>query len=183
MARIAKTVSIGDTVKAIRRCRASGVMLNASFIFGMDEHDATIFDRTRDFIMEQKLTSVSACILTPDPGTAVYRRMLAGNRLIHRNWAYYDHITPVFRPALMSAAELAERYLRFRKELFGLRSICRRLLPQIPMAPRIYVGLNLAFRRTTTLLEEHYRRYFRWLGTESPSVTAGNRACLRNDFP
>ncbi len=183
MARFSKVVPIGDTIKAIRRCRESGVMLNASFIFGLDEHDATIFDRTREFIMEHKVASISACILTPHPGTAVYRRMLAGNRLLHRNWSYYDHITPVFRPASMSAAELAERYMQFRKEVFGLESICRRLLPHVAVAPRIYVGLNMAFRRTTTLLEEHYRRYFRWLEEETPSVTAGDPAWPRTDSP
>ena len=173
MARLSKSVSIGNTVKAIRRCRESGVMLNASLIFGMDEHDRTLFDRTLGFLMEHKVPSVSAYVLTPYPGTAVYRRMLAQNRLIHRNWAYYDHITPVFRPALMSPAELAERYMRFRKDLFGLKGICRRLLPQVSIAPLAYVGLNMAHRQNSILLEEHYRRYFRWMETAIPPGDRG----------
>jgi radical SAM superfamily enzyme YgiQ (UPF0313 family) len=167
MGRLVKAVSIADTARAIRRCRDSGVMLNAAFIFGMDEHDRTIFDRTLEFILENEIPSVSAYVLTPYPGTAVYRRMSEQGRLIHRNWTYYDHLTPVFHPALMTAEELAERYLSFRKKLYGVGSILRRLLPHVFVAPYAYAGLNLAHRRNATLLEEHYRRYFQWIAERS----------------
>src|ERR1051325_12212946 len=37
-----------DYSMAVRRLHGLGVMVNGSFVFGMDEHDASVFDRTAD---------------------------------------------------------------------------------------------------------------------------------------
>ena len=152
-----------DYVQAVRRCRRAGVLLQASFIFGLDPHDHTVFDRTLDFILQAAVPSVSACVLTPYPGTVLYHRMRRQRRLIHRNWAYYDHVTPVFQPARMSLKTLARGYMDFREALFGWRGIAARFKDQLGGNPAAFLGLNLAFRHTTANLRKHYQRYFRWL--------------------
>jgi radical SAM superfamily enzyme YgiQ (UPF0313 family) len=176
-----KSVAPETSVRAIRRCRDAGVMLHVALIFGFDEHDRSIFNRTFDFIMEHKVFSVSSYVLTPYPGTVLYERFLQHKRLLHQNWAYYDGVTPVFRPAQMSVEELAEEYMRFRERLFGVRGILRRLPAQLRLNPVTYLGVTMGFRRTTALLKRHYRRYFNWLserGTpplESPGSDHANR--------
>src|SRR6202007_216851 len=42
-----------DYGAAIRRLHDLGVMVNGSFVFGMDEDDDTVFDRTVDWAIEQ----------------------------------------------------------------------------------------------------------------------------------
>ena len=170
LANFSKSVSLESYVKAIKRCRAAGVMFHASLIFGMDEHDKSIFDRTLDFIMRFKVPSVSAYVLTPYPGTALFDRMFHQKRLLHLNWAFYDHVTPVFRPAQMSVEELAEEYMRFRENLYGLKRIFSGLLGQICTHPIAYLGLNMAFRNGTFHLKEHYRRYFEWVYRNSGQI-------------
>jgi biotin synthase-like enzyme len=54
---------------AIRKCQNAHVFLHGSFIFGLDEHDKTIFSRTLNFIMENNIISIGAYILPPYPGT------------------------------------------------------------------------------------------------------------------
>jgi radical SAM superfamily enzyme YgiQ (UPF0313 family) len=161
--RYTKSVSVGDYARAVRNCRDSGVFLNASFIFGMDEHDISIFDETLDFIMANKVPSISGYILTPYPGTPLFDRISQEGRLLHRNWTYYDHLTPVIRPARMSTGELAEGYVRFRESLFSVKSIVHRFSAQLRVNPYAYLGLNLAYRHTTSVLRQHYKRYFNWL--------------------
>ena len=163
LANLSKSVPLESYVKAIKRCRGAGVMFHASLIFGMDEHERSIFDRTLDFIIKFKVPSVSAYVLTPYPGTALFNRMLRQKRLLHMNWAFYDHVTPVFRPAQMSVERLAEEYMRFRKNLYSLTRIWSGLLGQISTHPVAYLGLNMAFRHGTFQLKEHYRRYFEWI--------------------
>jgi radical SAM superfamily enzyme YgiQ (UPF0313 family) len=163
LAGLRKPYRCRDYVRAVRRCRRSGVLLQASFIFGLDPHDQTVFERTREFILQAAVPSVSACVLTPYPGTVLFDRMQRQGRLLHRNWAYYDHVTPVFQPARMSLETLAHGYLEFREALFGWRGIAARFQAQLGVNPAAYLGLNLAFRHTTANLRKHYRRYFRWL--------------------
>ena len=38
-----------DYGEAVRRLHDHGVMVNGSFVFGMDGHDATVFDRTNEW--------------------------------------------------------------------------------------------------------------------------------------
>jgi len=168
LARYSKSVTFEDYVEAIRRCRRARVIFHAALIFGMDEHECSIFERTLQFVMAQSIPSVSAYVLTPYPGTDLYDRLNREGRLLHRNWSYYDHLTPVFQPARMTLRDLTDGYMHFRQRLFGLGGILRRLPVQIAVDPVAYLGLSMAFRSTTGLLEEHYRRYFRWLDNRSP---------------
>ena len=150
-------------IKAIRRCRKAGVFFHAALIFGMDFHSASIFDRTLTFIIKHKVPSVSAYVLTPYPGTALFDRILKEDRILHFNWSYYDHLTPVFRPAKMTFEALMEGYMQFRQHLFSMKGIFLRAAAQFGVAPVAFLGSNFGFRRTTRLLKQHYDGYKAWL--------------------
>jgi radical SAM superfamily enzyme YgiQ (UPF0313 family) len=161
--RYKKAVALDEAARAIKKCRTAGVFLHGSFIFGMDEHDKTVFPHTLNFIMENKIPSISAYILTPYPTTPIFDRFLQEGRLLHQQWAFYDHITPVFLPARMTMQELAEGYMKFRKSVFSLMGIAHRFPAGISVNPYAYIHLNAAFRRTTFELKKHYQNYFKWL--------------------
>ena len=57
---------------AIRRLHDLGVMVNASFVFGMDDDDETVFERTVDWAVAQGIETATFHILTPYPGTALH---------------------------------------------------------------------------------------------------------------
>ena len=59
----------------MRRLHDLGVMVNGSFVFGMDGDDASVFDRTVEWAIEQGIETATFHILTPYPGTALYQRM------------------------------------------------------------------------------------------------------------
>ena len=56
-------------------------MVNGSFVFGMDDDDADVFDRTVDWAVEQGIETATFHILTPYPGTGLYTRMEAQGRI------------------------------------------------------------------------------------------------------
>ena len=60
---------------AIRRLHDAGVMINGSFVFGMDGDDVSVFDRTVEWAIEQGIETATFHILTPYPGTALHRRL------------------------------------------------------------------------------------------------------------
>ncbi len=100
--------------------------------------------------MQNKLVSVGAYMLTPYPGTPLFDRLVAEGRLLHRNWAFYDHGTPVFLPQRLSLAELAEGYVKFRESVFSLWGIGRRLATGLRACPLPFLHVNIALRRVTS---------------------------------
>src|SRR5579859_2216904 len=103
----AKYQNIGrDYDAAVRRLHQLGVMVNGSFVFGMDHDGPDVFERTVDWAIGQGIETATFHILTPYPDTALYQRMAAQDRLVHRNWDLYDTRHVVFRPACLEPAEL-----------------------------------------------------------------------------
>jgi radical SAM superfamily enzyme YgiQ (UPF0313 family) len=114
-----------DYAQAIRRLHDLGVMINGSFVFGMDGDDASVFDRTVGWAIEQGIETATFHILTPYPGTALHQRLAAQRRITVHDWDLYDTRHAVFRPARMSAGELEQGYRRVYREFYRWRSIAR----------------------------------------------------------
>ncbi len=107
-----------DYNAAIRRLRDLGVMINGSFVFGMDEDDETVFGRTVEWAVGQGIETATFHILTPYPGTALYERMAAQGRITTHNWDLYDTRHAVFRPAKMPPEVLEAGYWRAYREFY-----------------------------------------------------------------
>jgi radical SAM superfamily enzyme YgiQ (UPF0313 family) len=114
-----------DYGAAIRRLHDLGVMINGSFVFGMDGDDNSVFDRTVEWAIEQGIETATFHILTPYPGTALYRRLAAADRIAVHDWDVYDTRHVVFRPAKMSADELERGYWRAYRDFYRWGSIAR----------------------------------------------------------
>src|SRR5574341_2270510 len=95
-----------DYSTAIRRLHDLGVMVNASFVFGMDGDDESVFDRTVEWAVKQGIETATFHILTPYPGTALYKRMQAEGRITTFDWDLYDTRHVVFQPKQLSAEGL-----------------------------------------------------------------------------
>jgi radical SAM superfamily enzyme YgiQ (UPF0313 family) len=114
-----------DYAEAVRRLHGLGVMVNGSFVFGMDEDDASVFDRTVAWAIEQGVETATFHILTPYPGTALFARMEAEGRLLHRDWDLYDTRHVVFATRGMKGDELEAGYWRAYREFYRWGSIFR----------------------------------------------------------
>jgi radical SAM superfamily enzyme YgiQ (UPF0313 family) len=114
-----------DYNAAIGRLHDLGVMVNGSFVFGMDGDDASVFDRTVDWAIEQGIETATFHILTPYPGTALHKRIEAQGRITTQNWDLYDTRHAVFRPARMSAEDLEAGYWRAYRDFYRWGSIAR----------------------------------------------------------
>ncbi|WP_127501018.1 B12-binding domain-containing radical SAM protein [Actinoplanes solisilvae] len=107
------------------RVHAAGAMINASFVFGMDDDTPDVFDRTVDWAVGVGLETVTFHIMTPYPGTALFRRMEAAGRISHRDWHRYDTRQVVFRPVGMTPAELEDGYWRAYRDFYRWPAIWR----------------------------------------------------------
>jgi radical SAM superfamily enzyme YgiQ (UPF0313 family) len=114
-----------DYGEAVRRLHDLGVMINGSFVFGMDGDDGSVFARTVEWAIEQGIETATFHILTPYPGTALHRRMSEQGRITTTDWDLYDTRHAVFRPERLSASELEYGYEWAYREFYRWRSIAR----------------------------------------------------------
>lgn len=108
---------------AIRRLHDLGVMINGSFVFGMDDDDETVFEHTVEWAINQGIETATFHILTPYPGTALYQRMAAQKRLLHSQWDLYDTRHVVYRPAKLTPETLEAGYWRAYGDFYRWGSI------------------------------------------------------------
>jgi radical SAM superfamily enzyme YgiQ (UPF0313 family) len=114
-----------DYAAAIRRLHGLGVMINGSFVFGMDGDDGSVFARTVEWAIDHGVETATFHILTPYPGTALYKRIAAQRRLTTGDWDLYDTRHAVFRPARLTGDELEYGYWWAYREFYRWRSIMR----------------------------------------------------------
>lgn len=112
-----------DYGAAIRRLHDLGVMVNGSFVFGMDHDDETVFDRTVAWAIEQGIETATFHILTPYPDTALYRRMEAERRITTHNWDMYDTRHVVYQPTRLTPEVLEAGYWRAYRDFYRWGSI------------------------------------------------------------
>jgi radical SAM superfamily enzyme YgiQ (UPF0313 family) len=114
-----------DYAAAIKRLHSLGVMVNGSFVFGMDDDDESVFVRTVEWAVGQGIETATFHILTPYPGTGLHQRMQAQGRLLHEDWDLYDTRHTVFRPAKLSPEALEAGYWRAYRDFYQWGSIIR----------------------------------------------------------
>ena len=114
-----------DYAAAARRLHDLGVMINGSFVFGMDEDDKSVFERTVEWAIEHGIETATFHILTPYPGTGLHRTLAAQGRIITGDWDLYDTRHTVFEPARMSAEALERGYWRAYRDFYRWASIAR----------------------------------------------------------
>jgi radical SAM superfamily enzyme YgiQ (UPF0313 family) len=114
-----------DYGAAIRRLHDAGVMVNGSFVFGMDGDDASVFDRTVGWAVGQGIETATFHILTPYPGTALHDRMRREGRLLHHDWDRYDTRHAVHRPARLTPEALEAGYWHAYQSFYRWGSILR----------------------------------------------------------
>ncbi|MBU1105765.1 MAG: B12-binding domain-containing radical SAM protein [Candidatus Riflebacteria bacterium] len=113
--------------EAVRRFHSYGIGIQACFVFGLETDDRDVFKRTVDFIYESEIDLPQFSVLTPFPGTGIYKELASQNRIIENNWALFDAEHVVFRPKNMTVDQLQEGLMYAWRKSYSLRSIFKRL--------------------------------------------------------
>ena len=114
-----------DYIKAVNRLHSLGVMINGSFVFGLDEDDKDVFKRTVEWGVKNSITTSTYHVLTPYPGTKLFKDMESAGRILTRNWDLYDTRNVVYKTANLSADELKNGYHWAYKEFYTWSNIIK----------------------------------------------------------
>jgi radical SAM superfamily enzyme YgiQ (UPF0313 family) len=144
-------IAQADYTESLRRFRKHGLAVYGTFLFGYDNDDAAIVQRSIDFAKEQKLFLAAFNHLVPFPGTPLYRRLEREDRLLKPKW-WLDPESRVgdvvFRPKKVSPRELEALCLDARRQFYSWSSMFGRLFDRYANIKNltmlaVYLGLNL----------------------------------------
>ena len=131
---------------AVEEIHRRGIMINASFVFGLDSDTPETFRMTLDWIVKNRIETVTSHILTPYPGTELYRRMQEEGRLLTTDLNLYDTAHVVMQPKNMTQEELYKGYLWIYDQVYSFRNIIRRMPKSRRQIPS-YLMFNLFYRK------------------------------------
>jgi radical SAM superfamily enzyme YgiQ (UPF0313 family) len=141
----------GGYAESLRRFRDHGLAVYGTFVFGYDNDDAAIIQRSIDFAREQQLFLAAFNHLIPFPGTPLYQRLQQEGRLLKPRW-WLDPESRVgdvtFRPKKLAPAQLEELCLDARRQFYSYGSIWQRVWDRRANARSllmlgVYLALNM----------------------------------------
>ena len=159
-----RTARTEDYGRRVRILHDHGIQVNGSFVLGFDHDRHDVFEKTAQWIEDQRLECATFHILTPYPGTPLYKKMETEKRLLHRNWNVYDTAHVVFQPRHMTPEELTDGYAWCYERLFSHRSIWTRR-PADASAVLPYLAMSYLYKRSNRfwhLLIRHRLQHTVW---------------------
>jgi radical SAM superfamily enzyme YgiQ (UPF0313 family) len=106
-------------VEAVRRIQRHGIRVNGCFVLGLDGHEVDVFDRVFQFALASELFDVQVTLLTPFPGTPLYRRLEHEGRLLYdAAWERCTLFDIMYTPLRMPAEELRWRFRDLVERLY-----------------------------------------------------------------
>jgi radical SAM superfamily enzyme YgiQ (UPF0313 family) len=139
-----------DYARRVAILHDNGIQVNGSFVLGFDHDDVGVFEKTVEWVEQNRLECATFHILTPYPGTPLFDQMEREGRILHREWTLYDTGHAVFRPRLMSCEELEAGYRWCYRRLFSHRSIWERR-PAQAGAVLPYLAMSYLYKRSNRL--------------------------------
>ncbi|RPI00413.1 MAG: radical SAM protein [Ignavibacteriae bacterium] len=151
------------------------ITLMACFTFGLDHDTPDVFMQTARFAVEACIDLPRYAIVTPFPGTLLYRRLESEGRLLTRNWELYDAQHVVFQPRLMTPQQLYEGHEKAWKYTYSAASLAQRFLGSRIQVPVWWIA-NLGYRFYAHHLHDFYN--CDWIIGHSPETSRPTPAAL-----
>jgi len=157
-----KGQTIKDALEAVKVLHSFRIHIHGMFVYGFDHDDWQTVKNTVKFAKKSRLNSTQFLILTPLPGSELFDRMRANNRILFNDWSLYDAHHVVFKPARLSLfglqwsqifshkkfysrVESLKKLLNFRWIDFGIAHYARKL-------NRLWKKRNKVFLKVLNLL-------------------------------
>jgi len=139
----------------IDKFHSAGIAINGTFVFGLDDQTTGVFEETAQFVIDTGIDLPRFAILTPFPGTALFKRLEAEDRITTRNWEMYDGQHVVFEPAQMSEDALRQGNMAAWRQVYSYRSIAQRMR-HTPVSKLMFLGANMGYRFYAHRLDQFY---------------------------
>ena len=145
-------LKVSEHKKLISTLTKAGILVSSEMMLGTDSDTEESIMATYDFIEETRIPIPRFYILTPVPGSDLFKKYKSEGRLITEDYEKYDGTQCVHKPEKISPEKLTEMFWELYEKVFTLRSILRRTIfnPSAYKSPKMYLfalAVNLHYRK------------------------------------
>ncbi|HEC82075.1 MAG TPA: radical SAM protein [Thermoplasmatales archaeon] len=130
-----KANKVEEYASAVEKIHKHKMAVVGTFVFGFDEDTPDVFEKTLENIEKLGIDGAIFAVLTPYPGTPLFKKFDEEGRILTRDWSKYNRKDVVFEPKNMSKKELEE----------GLRWITYEFNSPSKVVYRVSRGFKLGF--------------------------------------
>ncbi len=166
--------------EVVKKLHDHGIGIQGCFVFGFDNDDESVFERTVEFVDRTKIDLPRYAVATPFPNTGLYRRLEAEGRLLHRNWSLYDVEHVVSQPKQMTPERLQDGLEWSWRQSYRWGSLATRIRGAPWSLLPLWTSLNLGYRFYARHLREKTKVVYRDSGYMAETAS---RLRLTNNTP
>lgn len=123
-------VKVNEIKERIKKLHNYGIIVDSAMMFGFDEHDKSIFDRSLEFALDVKIDVCDPVIQIPFPGTKLFDTLEKQNRITSYDWSRYNGSDVVYKAKNLSSDELLKGQYDFYKQFNSATNYSKRKLRQ-----------------------------------------------------
>jgi radical SAM superfamily enzyme YgiQ (UPF0313 family) len=112
----------------IDKVTSAGIEVASEMIVGIDSDTRESLRKTIDFVVGTPIIAPKFYIMTPIPGTDLYREMCAANRIVETDIYRFSPSNAVISHPNMTTAELNSLYWEIYNKVYAISAIIRRTL-------------------------------------------------------
>lgn len=124
-------VKVDEIKQRVKKLHDYGIVVDSAMMFGFEEHDNSIFDRSLEFALDVGIDICEPVIQIPFPGTKLFERLEKENRILTYDWSRYNGTDVVYQPKNMTPMELIEGQYKFYEEFNSFTNSTKRKLRQV----------------------------------------------------
>lgn len=170
-----KGQNLEDIRNSIGVLQRAGIHIHGMFVFGFEGDDWGTVEATVRFIRQMKLTSVQLLLLTPLPGSELFRRLRAEERIASFDWDLYDAHHVVYRPRSFTPFELQCAQVYGHTQLYALPEGLKKLAT----GRWVSAGLSFYAWKINRDWQKQNQDYLRALAADPSPLASADGSILR----
>jgi radical SAM superfamily enzyme YgiQ (UPF0313 family) len=167
-----------DYRDGVQRIHKHRILIAGSFIIGLDTDEKGIGRHIAESAVDMGVDILNALILTPLPGTQLWKSLEQENRLTATNfpedWDYYNLNFPVAQYKNFTYEEIINEMMDCDRAFYMRKRCWYRILRAVVTSnnPLIQTVANLGYRAAVLNWRKQYSRFQRTHGLELAAITA-----------
>lgn len=137
-------------VEDLAKIRRAGIQVIALLMIGLDGDTTATFQRSLDFLVDNRISFLKLFTPCPYPGTKYHDDMQKAGRILESDWGLYDYGSAIVKPTHMTSDEMLGGFQQVYRGFYSVPSILKRLVPpggRRPLETAAYLVANMKVNR------------------------------------
>lgn len=134
-------IGVDHYEEAFQRIHKHGISVLGALVFGLDSDSLEDLKNRTKFAIESGIDAMQATIVTPLPGTSLFKRLEKDGRLLYTNfpkdWEHYHFFEVSHQPIKMSPEELTIAMKECWTELWDKKTVYRKMLKTLKQTKNV----------------------------------------------